>query len=76
MKVIDNRKNAHKVRFEELEVGDGYLDEEGNICIKTTDTYEDVNCMYYREPRGEWIPECEYNYTEVRPLAITLTVEG
>lgn len=76
MKVIDNRKVGKKVRFEDLDVGDGYLDEDNNICIKTADEYENTNCMYYRDAMGDWLPECEYNYTEVMPIKITLTVEG
>lgn len=76
MKVVDNRKIGKKVRFEDLDVGDAYLDEDNNICIKTADDYENTNCMYYREVCGDWIPECEYNYTEVMPIKVTLTVEG
>lgn len=76
MKVIDNRKTEKRVRFEDLPVGDGYLDEDDNIYIKTSDDYESTNCMYYR-PCGEtWMPECEYNYTEVRPIKIIYTIEG
>ena len=76
MKVIDNRKVGKKVRFEDLPIGDAYLDEDDNICIKTSDDYEGNNCMYYK-PCGEmWIPECEYNYTEVQPIKITYTIEG
>lgn len=76
MKVIDNRRIGKKIRFEDLEIGEGYLDEDGNICIKTSDDYESTNCMYYREGKGEWIAECEYNYTEVMPIQLTYTVEG
>ena len=76
MKVIDNRKIGKKVRFEDLDVGDAYLDENDDICIKTADEYENHNCMYYRDISGEWIPECEYNYTEVIPIKVTLTIEG
>ena len=76
MKVIDNRKMGKKVRFENLEIGDGYLDEDGNICIKTSKDYESNNCMYYREGVGIWEADCEYNYTEVTPIKVTLTIEG
>ena len=76
MKVIDNRKVGKKVVFEDLPVGDAYLDEDDNICIKTSDDYESNNCMYYRTVSNEWIPECEYNYTEVQPIKITYTIEG
>lgn len=76
MKVIDNRKVGKKVRFEDLKIGEGYLDEDDNICIKTSDDRESDNCMYYRNLSSEWIPECEYNYTEVTPIKITYTIEG
>ena len=76
MKVIDKRKTGITVRFEDLAVGDGYLDEDNNICIKTANEYENTNCMYYRDAMGDWFPGCEYNYTEVRPIQITYTIEG
>lgn len=75
MKVVDNRNTGKKVRFEDLEIGEGYLDGDGNICIKTSDDYEGVNCMFYSSS-GAWIAECEYNYTEVTTIQITYTVEG
>ena len=75
MKVIDNRKTGKKVRFEDLDIGEGYLDKDGNICIKTSDDYENTNCMFYQEVGG-WISECEYNYTEVARIQITYTIEG
>jgi aspartate carbamoyltransferase regulatory subunit len=76
VKVIDNRKARKKVRFEDLKVGEGYLDADGNICIKTSYDFEYVNCMFYREVGGEWEAECEYNYTEVTPIQLTYTIEG
>ena len=76
MKVIDNRKTRKKVRFEDLALGDAYLDEDENICIKTSEDYECTNCMYYRTCSGTWVAECEYNYTEVTPIQITYTIEG
>ena len=76
MKVIDKRKTGIRVRFEDLAVGDGYLDEDDNICIKTSEDYESNNCMYYSGGRGVWEAECEYNYTEVTPIQITYTIEG
>jgi hypothetical protein len=75
MKVIDNRNAGKKVRFEDLVIGEGYLDEDGNICIKTSEDYETVNCMFYSSA-GTWIAECEYHYTEVTLIQITYTVEG
>ena len=76
MKVIDNRKVGKKVRFENLAVGDAYLDEDDNICIKTSEDYENTNCMYHRTCSDTWIPECEYDYTEVQPIQITYMIEG
>ena len=76
MKVIDNRKVGKKVKFEDLPIGDAYLDEDDNICIKTSDDYEYNNCMYYRPCGEEWVSECEYKNAEVRPIKITYTIEG
>ena len=76
MKLIDNRKTGIKVRFEDLPVGDAYLDEDDNICIKTSENYEGNNCMYYKANYGAWEAECESRNTEVRPIKITYTIEG
>lgn len=76
MKLIDNRKTGKKVRFEELAIGDAYLDPDENICIKTSDTYEGDNCMFYVACNNTWEAETEYNYTEVTIIQITYTVEG
>lgn len=76
MKVVDKRNIGKKTRFEDLDIGDTYLDHEGCLCIKTADEYESHNCIYYRETVDEWIAECEYNYTEVMPIKVTLTIEG
>ena len=76
MKVVDKRNIGKKTRFEDLDIGDAYIDDEGCVCIKTADEYESHNCIYYRDTVGEWIAECEYNYTEVMPIKVTLTIEG
>lgn len=76
MKVVDNRKAGKKVRFADLPIGDAYLDEDDNICIKTSDDYESDNCMYYRPCEDTWGAECELRNFEVQPIKITYTIEG
>lgn len=76
MKVVDNRKAGKTVRFEDLPIGDAYLDDCDNICIKTSDGYESNNCMYYKPCEDAWEVECEYRNVEVRPIKITYTIEG
>ena len=76
MKLIDKRTSGKKVRFEDLPIGDAYLDPDENICIKTSDTYESDNCMFYVTCNDTWEAETENSYTEVQPIKITYTVEG
>ena len=76
MKVIDNRTTGTKVRFDDLPIGDAYIDHNDTICIKTSDEYDSNNCIYYTADSDEWEAECECRNTEVRPIKITYTIEG
>lgn len=76
MKVIDNRKIGAKIKFEDLPIGEAYLDEDDNVCIKTSEDYNSVNCMYYKADYNEWESGCESRNLEVQPIKITYTIEG
>lgn len=76
MKVIDNRTSRTRVKFEDLPIGDGYLDLDENICIKTSDEYDSHNCIFYKADYNAWEPGCESRNIQVQPIKITYTVEG
>lgn len=76
---IDNRiKNETTVQFQDLAVGDVYEDDEGIICIKTSDNnYGDSpygKCISFVE--DEWREEEEHRATSVKPLEATITIHG
>ena len=74
MKVIDNRRIDTKVRFEDLPVGEGYLDADNFLCIKTSH-HEDVeNCICFTD--GSWGADYQSNIDWVTPIKLTYTIEG
>lgn len=76
MKVVDNRCSQTKLRFEDLLIGDAYLDEDDNLCIKTNKDYENTNCMRYNSHKIMWEADFEYNYSVIRPIEMVYTIEG
>ena len=76
---VDNRiKIEATVQFQDLAVGDVYEDDEGVICIKTSnDDYGDSpygKCIAF--VNDEWNEEDEHRGTYVKPLEATMTLHG
>jgi hypothetical protein len=74
MKVINNRKADNMVKFEDLAVGEGYLDDNEFICIKTSQHEEVENCICYSG--GSWGADYQNHEDWVTPIEITYTIEG
>lgn len=76
---VDNRiKIEATVQFQDLAVGDVYEDDEGIVCIKTSDdNYGDSpygKCIAFVD--DEWREEEEHRGTYVKPLEATITLYG
>ena len=75
MKVVDNSKIKTTSAFADLSIGQAYYDNNGLLCIKTSD-YEDAeNCIAYEKDKG-WHADYETRSNIVRPVRTTLTIEG
>ena len=69
MTVIDNTGKPSETKFGDLELGEAFIDEDGDINIK-------VSCeraMYYAE--GHWDTIGCSMHTTVIPLAVTYTFD-
>ena len=75
MKVVDNRKIKAATAFADLAVGQAYYDNNGILCIKTSDYEAESNCIAYVKGEG-WHEDSETRSNIVRPATTTLTVEG
>lgn len=65
MTVIDNRRKNITTTFGNLAIGEAFLSEEGEFCIKT-----DIGAAM--EWKGYWHPVYYYSaYEEVTPLEVT-----
>lgn len=74
MNVNDKRvKNNFKAFFKELSIGKAYEDEDGILCIKTSSSEENDNCICF--PADEWIAHIEALDALVTPLTTTLEIE-
>jgi hypothetical protein len=62
------------VKFEDLAVGEGYLDDNEFICIKTSKHEEVENCICYSG--GSWGADYQNLDDWVTPIEITYTIEG
>lgn len=71
LNVVDKRDHNKKThRFCELDIGDCYLDDNGNVCIKTSNS----TCIYFDE-NGGW-DKCSENTDEpIVLLSATLTID-
>jgi hypothetical protein len=74
MKVIDNRKTDKKVKFEDLPVGEGYLDENDYLCIKTSHHDDGENCICFTN--GSWSADYQSDTDWITPIKLTYTIEG
>lgn len=78
MKVENKIKIEANVQFQDLAIGDAYEDNEGIICIKTSDDdYGDSpygKCIAF--VNDEWMEEDEHRGTYVKPLEATITLYG
>ena len=76
MKVIKQEKSPKIIHFEDLHIGDVYRDEEGCICIKTSNNREDNNLTYgYDERPDEWEITSEGFNAEVTPIDAELVIK-
>ena len=62
-------KAENKKRFEDLKVGEGYIDENGLLCIKTSNYNEFENCICYAD--GSWGACYQSDYDWVTPIEVT-----
>ena len=75
MKVVDNSKIEVTSSFADLPIGQAYYDNNGLLCIKTSDYEENENCIAYKKNEG-WHADFETRSNIVRPVRTTLTIEG
>ena len=71
MKIIDKRQKATNTTFDDLCVGDCFIDEEGDICIKTGKE----SCIYTIDHKS-WNTLEMQGKEKVILLEATLTVIG
>lgn len=70
MQVIDKREIPLTITFGDLNIGDAFQDDDGDICIKT-----DVGAAIYWTG-GRWAPHVAFSGDElVLPLEVTYTFE-
>lgn len=72
MKVVDNSKIKATSKFADLPVGQAYYDNNGLLCIKTS---ENEDCIVYEKDVG-WHADFETKSNVVRLVRTTLTIEG
>lgn len=74
MKLNNQLENNTSVRFQNLSIGDVYEDNEGVICIKTSnDDYGDSpygKCIALVD--GVWCEEDEHRESRVKPIEATI----
>lgn len=70
MQVIDKRGLKLTTAFGDLNIGDAFQDNDGDMCIKT-----DIGAyMYYSS--GKWLPIYNVDTNEyIIPLDVTYTIE-
>lgn len=77
MNVIEQKTEEKTVLFEDLEVGDIYRDEDGLICIKTSDKdsaeYNSLTYGYIEVDR--WEPTFESFGVRVTPIEADLVIK-
>ena len=71
MKVVDNREEFKQYFFEDLNIGDCFIDGQGDLCIKT-----DYDSCIYTTDRENW-DKCTMSPSdEIVPLETVLSIEG
>ena len=77
MRVNNQIKIEANVQFRDLAIGNVYEDEEGCVCIKTSDEIADTcygRCIYY--DGADWVEEEEHLGRYVKPIDATITLHG
>lgn len=76
MEIVDKRDMPKLVKFEDLDIGDVYKDEDSMVCIKISKQFKDgvPNTIYYRGE--EWVTGYEYRSAEVVPLNAELVINN
>ena len=71
MKIVDKReKNKKEYTFEDLYIGQYFLDKDGDVSIKTCDDEYLVTVG-----GGDWDVACANPTDKVRPIEVTLVIE-
>lgn len=70
MNIVDERDTAKQTVFDDLRVGDCFMDKDGDICIKT----EQDSGIYTTDYRN-WYPVRMDADEKVVPLEATLTIK-
>ena len=78
MKVVRNDKTM-TTTFDELEVGQTYLDKDGTLCMKTLSAFSNSNnlgsCIFFNEELEKWESLPEKRDALCTPIESTLTIE-
>jgi hypothetical protein len=74
MKIVNTKENKQK--FKDLQIGQVYVDNKGNTCIKTSNTPldEEENYIYFDKASGKWKADSEEIETLVLPLNAELRI--
>lgn len=70
MKIINNRKSKEKT-FKDLQIGEVYIDGDGDVCMKIDTTIVDNTVML----EDGCVIDTDFN-SIVIPVKATLTIEG
>lgn len=70
MNVVDERDNGEQITFDELCIGDCYIDKDGDLCIKT-----DEDTSIYTTDNRNWFNVRRDADEIVVPLEATLTIK-
>ena len=77
MKVNDLREsNSKEMSFRSLDIGQGYADGDGNICIKTSKRSSNGldNCIYWDNAAKQWFCAQEDEEEIVFPIKTELQI--
>lgn len=69
---IENKLVDKKVSFKTLKVGDFFLDEDGDLCVRIPDSYSSENTFCF--PCNLLLKKDDGD--PVTPVDVTITIEG
>ena len=71
MTVIDKRTQRTNANFDEINLGETFIDEDGDICIKIDDSH----ALYYDFAGNIWDVITMYDSDKILLVQATLTIE-